>query len=208
MPIKVKQEDGTEIEVLTQDEIDAKVKEESDRIANEKQGELDRITEERKSEQEELEKLRNKDMNFEKLRNKAEKGGESEEVKTQIAELNKKLDTIAQQPVVEVKNDFIKEKVGTEKEKVDLFEYYFKRLGSEAKTKEEVQKACNDALTLATNGQYQPSQDQRVTSTGVSQNYRNQNTVQVSEEAKEMGAMFGNTEKELSEHKKKKYGNN
>lgn len=202
MPHKVTLEDGTEMETFTAEEVAAKAKEETDRIEAEKQAEIDRIEAERATEKEELEKLRNKDMNFENLRKKADGNNTgAEEVKKQIDELTKRLDVVATQPILEVKTQFIKTKIGEDKEKKELFEHYFKQLGADAKTKEEVEKACNGALMLATNGQYQPNGNNGVTGTQITQNYRQENTSGISEDSKVFGAALGITPED-----RKKYG--
>jgi hypothetical protein len=70
-----------------------------------------------------------------------------------------------------------------------------------------VLKASEEAFTLVTGKQYQPNLDSQVYKVGASQNYREQNNSAVSEESKAIGKIFGNTEKELADYKKKK-GNN
>lgn len=202
----VKNEAGEDVEVFTAEEVTAKATEEAERVAGEKQVELDALQVEKDELAEKLQKAQDKEQNFANLRKKAD-GTEveiNEELKKQIDAINQKIDAVAQRPVEDAVQEFIKTNVGEEKEKKELFNYYFKKLGVEAKTKEEVTKAANEALTLATGGEYKPDGSGQMMSTGVNQNYMQQNTGVVSEESKAIGKIFGNTEKELQEHKKTK----
>lgn len=206
MPIKVKQEDGTEVEAFTAEEVTAQKEAEAKRVGDEKQTELDALNEQKVAVEAELAKEKEKDKNFENLRRKAEgKGAElNEELQKQIADINKKIDAVAARPIEDTVQEFIKTKVGEDKEKVKLFNYYFKQLGSDAKTKEEILKASNDALVLTTNGEYKPSLDSRMMSAGADANYRGDNQEEISDQSKEFAKVFGNSEKELVEQKKKK----
>jgi len=207
MPQTIKDADGNDIEVFTQEEVDAAAEEkarlEAERVESEKQTELDALAAEKQELEEKLQKEQEKEKNFEKVRRKAEgKDIEiNEELKKQIDELNKRIDSVAQRPVDDTKAEFIKARVGEEKEKIDKFEYYYKRLGADAKSKEEVLKAANEALVLATGGEYKPSMDGQMFSVGASQNYRQQKTEQVSEESKAIGNLLGITAED-----RKKYG--
>lgn len=207
MPQIVTLEDGTETEVFTQEEVDAiaqeKLAAETERIEAEKQEALEALAAEKAAAEEELQKLRNKEMNFEHVRKKAE-GKEvevSEDIKKQIETLNERINSLAEQPKQDIKQDFISQYLGGDKEQTERFEYYYSRLGAEAKTKEDVLKAAQEALTLASGGAYKPDASSGMYSTGVNHNYRNTPTDQVSEESKEIGKLFGITEED-----RKKYG--
>ena len=204
---KVTLEDGTEVDVFTQEEVDAiaqeKLAAETERIEAEKQEALEALAAEKAAAEEELQKLRNKEMNFEHVRKKAE-GKEvevSEDIKKQIETLNERINSLADQPKQDIKKDFISQYLNGDKEQTERFEYYYARLGAEAKTKEDVLKAANEALTLASNGAYKPDTASGMYSTGVNQNYRNTPTNEISEESKEIGKLFGITEED-----RKKYG--
>lgn len=207
MPRVVTLEDGTEIEVFTQEEVDANAAEklaiETERLETEKQEALDALTAEKTAAEEELQKLRNKEMNFEHVRKKAE-GKEvevSEDIKKQIDSLNERINSLADRPKQDIKQDFVAQYLKGDKEQTDRFEYYYSRLGAEATTKEEVLKAAHEALVLATGGEYKPDVTSGMYSTGVNQNYRNTPTGEVSEASKEIGNLFGITEAD-----RKKYG--
>lgn len=204
---KVTLEDGTEVDVFTQEEVDAiaqeKLTAETERLEAEKQEALDALAAEKTAAEEELQKLRNKEMNFEHVRKKAE-GKEvevSEDIKKQIDSLNERINSLADQPKQDVKQDFISQYLVGDKEQTERFEYYYARLGAEAKTKEDVLKAANEALTLASGGAYKPDASSGMYSTGVNQNYRNAPTGEVSEASKEIGNLFGITAED-----RKKYG--
>lgn len=203
MPIKVKQDDGTELDAFTQAELDeqssAKVKE----AEEVKQLEIDDLKKQKEEKEAELKKFQDKDYNFEQLRKKAgDKGASEEEVKKQIEDLNKKLDAVASQPINDTKADFVRDVVGEDKERKEKFEYYYKRLGAEAKTKDEVLRAAREALTLASGGEVQFDGSGKMMGTGVSQNYRNEKLRQKGESFNEMAKALGNSEEDI-----KKYGN-
>ena len=203
MPQIITNEAGEEIEVYTQAETEAMLSEKVEAISEEKQAELDAIAAEKLEIEDELQKLRNKDMNFRNLEKKAA-GKEvevSEEIKSQISSLEEKINQLAAQPKNDVKQDFVKQFIGEDKEQSERFEYYYERLGSEAKTKDEVLKAAQEALTLASGGEYKPDLTSGMYSTGVNQNYRNTPTGEVSETSKEIGNLFGITPED-----RKKYG--
>lgn len=202
MPIKVTQEDGTEIEALTQEEASALAEQKANEAAAAKEAELSAVhAAEKEKIEAELAGLRDKDYNFQQLRQKAEnKGLNEEETKAQIATLTARLDEIARQPVLDTKEEFIKSKIGDDKEKRELFDHYFSRLGADAKSKEEVLRASEEALVLASKGEYKPGESQ-LYSTGVNQNYRNTTPGVVSEESREIGNLLGVTDED-----RKKYG--
>lgn len=208
MPYKVTTDDGEEIEAFSQEEVEALANErlaaEAERIESEKQAEVDRLAQEKLDLESELEKLKNKDMNFERVRKKAEgKDVEiSEEIKSQISQLEERINAIAAQPKEDVKQDFVKQYIGDNKEQQERFDYYFEKLGSDAVTKEDVIKASQEALRLASDGEYKPDLSSGMYNTGVNQNYRGTQKNEVSETSKEIGALLGVTEED-----RKKYGN-
>lgn len=169
----IKNEKGEEVEVFSKEEADALAEKKAQEAQEAKDAEIQKLQKEKEEKEAELKKLQDKDYNFEQLRKKADKGGATEdEVKSQIEELNKRLDQVATQPITETLNDFIREEVGEDKERKEKFDYYYKRLGAEAKTKDEVLRAAKEALTLATDGEYKADGSNRITGTGVGQNYR------------------------------------
>jgi len=205
MSIKIKNEDDEEVEVYTREELDEVAEQkaeearqaEAERIEAEKQTEIDRLNEE-------LGKLKDKDYNFSQLRKKAEGKDSSvnEEVKKEIEDLKNRIDSLTKQPVEEIKEEFIVENIGDDKELKDRFNYYYAKLSGDAKTKAEINKAAKEALTLASNGSYKPDDTGKITSVGVSQDYRNKGEGKITESKVSMGKMLG-----VSEEDHKKYGN-
>lgn len=209
MPKKIKDDDGEEIEVFTQEELDAQAQERAEELAAakaeeieaEKQEQIDALEAEKAEAQEKLEKLESKDMNFEKLRNSKKAEG-NEDVLKQIEELNVKIADLTAQPKNEVKDDFVREHLGDDEEKVKLFDHYYEKLGADASNKSEVVKAAEEALTLVTGGEYKPDLTGSMQTAGASQNYRGDHVEEESDVSKEFGKQLGVTEKD-----KKKYGN-
>ena len=195
--------DGNDIEVYSQEEADALAQEkavaEAARVEAEKNAEMATM-------QEELTKLKDKEMNFERVRSKAE-GKEievNEEVKKQVADLTARIEEMAAQPKNDVREEFVRTRIGDDKEQAERFNYYYDRLGSEAKTKEEVLKAANEALVLASGGKYQPSDSGRIYSVGASQDYMNTGEQRErGEEFKTMADALGNTEEDIKKYGKK-----
>lgn len=201
MPLKVQNEDGTETEVYTQEELDAKAQEEADRVAAEKQAEIDRIAEEKAALEEKNKKLEDKDYNFKKLREQKE-GVVGAEVLEKLNAMEQTIKSVQEQPKNEIKEEFIKHNIGEDKEKRELFDYYFNRLIEDNPSKEQIIKAGNEAMTLISGGSFTPSASGGMFSTGASPNYRESApSGEVSEQSKQIGSHFGITEED-----RKKYG--
>lgn len=201
MPLKVQNEDGTETEVFTQEELDAKAQEEADRVANEKQAEIDRIAEEKAALEEKNKKLEDKDYNFEKLR-KQKEGTVGAEVLEKLNAMEETIKSVQEQPKNEIKEEFIKHNIGEDKEKRELFDYYFNRLIEDNPSREQIIKAGNEAMTLISGGSFTPSASGGIFSTAASPNYRESAASgEVSEASKQIGSHFGITEED-----RKKYG--
>lgn len=207
MSYKVTNEAGEEIDVYSQEELDAALAEktaaETERLEAEKQEALETLQAELAVKEEALQKLQDKDFNFTKLRNQSGKVTDetAKALQDQIAALNEKVELVAAQPKNDVKADFIKLHVGENKEEVDKFEYYYKKLGADATNKEDVLKASQEALALTRGGNVQPDMASGILSVGASGNYRNSAPTVVSDEAKAIGRELGVTEDD-----RKKYG--
>lgn len=202
MPQTIKNDKGEDVEVFTADEVQAQAEAKAKEVEDAKQAEIDTLTKEKGEKEEELKKFQDKDYNFEQLRKKADgKGQTEEEVKNQIADLTKRLDAVAAQPVQETLSDFVRTEVGEDKERKEKFDYYFKRLGADAKTKDEVLRAAKEALSLATAGEYKPDGTGNMSGTGVSQNYRQEKPRQKGADFNDIAKQMGNTPEDV-----KKYG--
>lgn len=216
MPKTIKQDDGTEIEVFTAEEVkaqvesqtsellDAKLEEERARLEAEKETELLEKDEDLANTKAELEKLRKKDMNFEALRKSKTLSPEQEEAAKKTAEeLSKLQETVAQiqkQPLEAAKAQFVANNIGTDKDLIETFDFFYKKLSAGAKTLDEVNTALVAAFNATTAGTRQPS-DSRITRVGVNDNYHSLNVEAESEASREFGAMLG-----LSPEDKKTYG--
>lgn len=216
MPQTIKQDDGTEIEVFTADEVKAQVEsqasdllderleEEKTRLAAEKEIELLEKDEALANTKAELEKLQKKDMNFEALRKSKTLSPEQEEAAKKTAEeLSKLQETVAQiqkQPLEAAKSQFIANNIGTDKDLNETFDFFYKKLSAGAKTLDEVNTALVAAFNAATAGTRQPN-DSRITRVGINDNYHSLNVEAESEASREFGAMLG-----LSPEDKKTYG--
>ncbi|MCK9370264.1 hypothetical protein M0R04_10190 [Candidatus Dojkabacteria bacterium] len=123
--MKVKQEDGTEIEVFTQQEVDAKMQTTAQELATAK---------------EELLKANDKDLNFSTLRKKVE-----ELEKKDFDNKNLVIETILSQKSA----DRIKELSNGDIELEKKIKFNFDRIKDEAKSPEELEKKMQDALVLS-----------------------------------------------------------
>jgi hypothetical protein len=201
MPLKIQNEDGTETEVYTQEELEAKAREEAERIAAEKQAEIDRIAEEKAALEERNRKLEDKEYNFERLR-KQKEGTIGAEVLEKLSAMEEAIRMVQERPKHEIKEEFIKQHIGEDKEKRELFDYYFNRLIEDNPTKEQILKASNEAMALISGGSFTPSPSGGLFSTGASLNYRETApSGGVSEISKQIGSHFGITDED-----RKKYG--
>lgn len=192
--MKIKQEDGSEIEVFTQEELNAKAEEAAEAARKE--------TEAEKSELEDkLKKLQDKEFNFNQLRSKTEKGNEAaEKLASEIEVLKQQIGEVKQQPFVKAKEEFVTKNVGADEELKKKFEFFFEPLASKAKTQEDYNAALAGAFAAATGGTRQPSFEGLMVSTRVTPPSSGGNE-QESEASKTFANAFGITSED-----KKKYG--
>jgi hypothetical protein len=199
--------DGEEKEVFTQEEIEAKAAE----IAEAKVAEATTASEAAlKEKEEELEKLRNKEMNFNNLRNKSEKTDEekaeiarkAEELEKSIADMNVKIEAVEKQPLEAAKNQFIANNIGGDKDLKEKFDFFYEKIGKDAKTMDEVNQALAGAFNAAAGGARQPDFTGRAVHTSVNDNFAGINdSKSESEDSQGFGQMLG-----LSPEDKKTYG--
>lgn len=143
--MKVKQEDGTEIEVFTADEVAA-------REQAAVQAQVKPLQDQLAAKQEELNKLTNKDMNFGNLR-EAKENLERQigELKTQIESGQKTVADQVNKGILEARtNEAITRLSGGDKEVADKIKFHFNRLQDAADTPEAAEKKLRDAYILAT----------------------------------------------------------
>lgn len=150
MPQKITNENGEEIEVFTADEIQAQ-KEAA--IEDFKKTNPDK-SEELKTAQEELEKLKGKDLNFANLR--AAKEAAEKKVEDILKGVDDKIATVKKEVLEGVLkdhyNDTLKNLAGGDKDVEAKIELQYKRIADTASTKDEIAKKLQDAAILATGG--------------------------------------------------------
>lgn len=146
---------GDEVEVFTQEEIETAKQQAIDEFKTnnpDKTEELTKLQDNLKIKEEELEKLKNKDLNFTNLRTAKEKAEqEIEKLKTSIDDrIGAVKKEIFDGVMKDHYNDTLKKLVGDDKDLLAKVELQYKRLADTASTKEEISKKLSDAFTLAT----------------------------------------------------------
>src|SRR6185503_276054 len=159
MPIKVKQDDGSEIDAFTAEELaaqtEAKAKEaadaaraeEAERLREQHEAEIAEREEAHNADKKELEDLRKKDFNFKQRRDKKiltpEQEAEAKRVADDLKRTNERLDAIEKQPFESAKSSFIQNNIGADKELGEKFDFFFKKLSAGAKTLDDYNTALN-----------------------------------------------------------------
>lgn len=205
MPKTIKNDDGTEEEVYSKDELEteakAKADEERQRVETESETQRLELQDQLKAKEDELNREKEKVGNWKALRDKADKndGGESE-TKKELDSIKETLDRVLQQPIQQTKKTFVESNVGTDKEARDKFEYFYKKTGATAKTEEEVSAALAEALILTqSSGAKVIRRDSRMIATGADNSFAGTNDGE-SDASKEFSQRFG-----LKDDDKKKF---
>lgn len=155
MPIKVQDDQGNEVEALTQEEAEAKAKEAAD--AARKEAETS-FTEKSQANQAELERLQAEEKNWKELRDKAAAGSEAEKQAKEALEEAKKAREMAEgvttTRIEETKTDAIAKLAGSDKDLREKIAHHFQHstTGPTA-TKEEIEARVRNAYLIATGGQ-------------------------------------------------------
>jgi len=198
--VKIKQEDGTEIDVLTPEEAQAQADEAAEAARKEAQ---DAAAAEKAELEEKLKKLEDKDFNFSQFRKKNEK--ESEDAKKlagEIETLKQQIGEIKVQPFVKAKEDFIAtNKIEGDKELKEKFDFFFEPLASKVKTEADYKAALAGAFAAATGGTRQPSFDGMMVSTRVTGPSNSGGSV--SEVSANIGAALNITDEDRKNYGKK-----
>jgi oligoendopeptidase F len=143
-------ETGEEKEYFSQEELDAKKQEAIDEFKKENPDKAEEL----KKAQEELEKLKGKDLNFANLR--AQKEAAEKKVEDILKGVDDKIATVKKEVLEGVMkdhyNDTLKNLSGGDKELQDKIELQYKRIADIVATKEEISKKLQDAAILATGG--------------------------------------------------------
>lgn len=221
MPQKIKTVvDGKEVEteVYTGEELVAQASAKAREIADkeiadakeameaDKEAALLEKDESYKKDQEELEKLRKKDLNFETLRKSKtltpEQEAEAKKAADDLKSTKDRLDAIEKQPLESAKETFLNSNFGIEdKDQREVFEIFYKKLSLGAKDLKAVNEALVAAFNATTAGARKPSFSGRMMQTNVSDNYNGEGQGRESEASQEFGTMLG-----VSAEDKKRFG--
>jgi hypothetical protein len=151
MTYKITNEDGEEIDVFTAEELEAQ----KTKAIEEFKTNNPNKTEELVKAQEELEKLKGKDLNFANLRKQKEDA--EKKVEDILKGVDEKISTVKKEVLEGVMKDHYNETLnslsGGDKETADKIELQYKRLVGTPATKDELAKMLQDASLLATGGQ-------------------------------------------------------
>lgn len=209
--MKIKNEAGEEIEVFSQEEVDALAKTkaeeaaqaERERLEAEHAAEKSALEDEKTQLEADLKKFQDKDYNFNQLRNKKDKeSSEAAALAKQLEEVNARLGRVEAQPFEKAKNEFMAvNNITGDKELKEKFEHFFEPLAKTAKSEEDHKAALAGAFAAATGGTRQPSFDGLMVSTRVTP--PSSGGAAETEASKSFAQAFG-----LSEADKKKYGKN
>lgn len=202
MPQTIKLDDGTEQVVYTEQETQDLAAQKAKEIEDAKEAEKAELESQLKAKDEELLKLKDKDVNFGELRKQKEKAEkDKEELSKNLADLSTEIAEIRQQPIKTAIQTFLDTKVGASEEDKKVFNTYFEKMGKDAKTVEEVQEALNLAYDVFSSKKPKPNPDSNFLGTGVDPTI---NTGAETEESKEIGSALGVTPKDKETFKGKK----
>lgn len=214
MPQKITQADGTEIEVFTKEELETQAKEQAENLVAEERQKLEKEKTElatSKSELEEqladakdkLQKLEDKDHNFEQLRKKNNKDDEQKtELAKTVESLQKQISEIAKAPFATAKDSFIANNIPAEKKELkEKFDHYMGKLGEGVKTVEQMQAAMKEALILAGQGDsVSINADGKMIVTNPGLNLDKSQSGEQTEAGREFAQAFGITEEDRKKH--------
>jgi len=155
MPQKIINDQGDEIEVFTNEELEQQKASaiEEYKINNpDKSADITKLQEEKAKIETELKGLKDKDFNFANVRKAL--SDKDEEIKKLTDSIDVKIQGAKKEILEGVMKDHyidtIKGLAGEDKQLLEKIEYQYKRLADPASTKEEVEKKLNDAFVLAT----------------------------------------------------------
>lgn len=147
MPKTINDTEGNEIEVFTQAELETQKTEAIEQFKKDNPDKADEL----KTAQEELEKLKGKDMNFANLR--AQKEAADKKVEDILKGVDEKVANVKKEVLEGVMkdhyNDTIKNLSGGDKDVEAKIELQYKRIADTAGTKDEIAKKLQDAALLA-----------------------------------------------------------
>lgn len=196
MPQTIKDSEGNEIEVFTQEEIEGQKQEAIEAFKTEnpdKTAELAELQEKMREAEEKLAKVGDKDYNFKALE-KAKNDAESK-LKSFTQEWEGKLQNVKKEVLEGVmsdhKNDTLKQLSGGDAELEKKIEFHYKRLGDVAGTKAEITSKLKDAWVLATKKEDDGMNASIYGSGNVGRLNINNQSPKFSAEEQELGSKFG-----------------
>jgi hypothetical protein len=199
--------DGEEKEVFTQEEVEAQAAE----LAESKVAEVKTASDIQLAEkEEELQKLKDKEFNFNSLRNKTEKTDEekaeiarkAEELEKSISDMQTTIAEVQKQPLEAAKSQFVNNNIGADKDLKEKFDFFYAKLGADAKNMDQVNEALAASFNAATGGARQPDFTGRAVHTSVNSDFSGMgNSKHESESSQKFGELLG-----LTPEDKKTYG--
>lgn len=206
MSQKIKQEDGTEIEVFTTEELEEAKTSAIETNNQTRAQEIDKLATELKAKEEELVKLKGKDLNFSNLREindrlTKEVGDLKTQISIAIGGVKKDIET-------EAVTTAITSLAGDDKEVEKKIKFHFETTlkAVEPKNKEELNKKIQDAYLLATGEQVTPLVvPGTFSSAGAGINRPKINQTPLSPAAVEVGKKMGITDEDVKKYDKQDF---
>lgn len=203
----IKNEDGSEEEVFTADEIEAQKQEaiEAYKLENpDKTDELIAIQEEKARIEEELKGLKDKDLNFANLRKQKE--GAEKKIADILGEVDNKINSVKKEVLEGVMkdhyNDTIKALAGDDEELKKKIEFNYKRLADTVTTKSEMDSKLRDAWALSTKTEDNGVNANIFASGGVGRIKTKDSEKKFTQDEKEAGNKFGLSAKDFEKYGK------
>lgn len=196
-------DDGSEVEVFTQEEVDTQKQEALDEKEAENAEELDKLRTDLQEKNDALIKLNDKDKNFANLR-KAKEDAEKN-LESFKSDIDDKIN-FAKNEILEgfVKNHYtetLNSLADGDDELKKKLEFHYKRLGDVAGTKEEVALKLKDAYVLATKQEVPDALNSSVLSTGgMGKLNFNSKSNNISPEEKAFALKLGLTDADFKKH--------
>jgi len=219
MPIKLKNDEGKEVEVMTQEEIDALIEKTKTEATSELSKELDTLKKDIESKTKELTTLTTELESAKEALDKSDQGTKDwSEARKQIKTLEKQIESITKERTAdkeqfakdlrEVRTSTFKASIeswkdnlaGDNKEVRDKIEFYYNRLGAEVKDEKEAQEIMKDAYLLAT-GKQAPNMFNVARGSFVGQPPKSKEPM--SQEVSELGKKFGISDEDIIKYSQK-----
>ena len=214
---KLYDKDGKEVEAFTREEIDLTIQTEKESAIAEANAlreeeiagllaEKEKLEDDRVKLEQTLEGMKNKDVNFGKIRSQVEiKDKKIEELQAQLTAVNegttKRIEEIEGSRIKEVKDGEISSIAGADVELTKKINFFYDSFAGSVKTKEEIKARVTNATLLATGGKTKVNMTGDVISSGGSMNIPTDIQGQgklSSPEVRDVARKLGITDQELS----------